>query len=154
MRAGRKRKIGHRYASGDLKRTDEHERRGFAAVYVIEISDGLVKIGVTATIRIRALAHDRNYKNSALICCFWMEEARARELEKTIHAEFRGKPFHAGGEKYYLDAETAIAMIKPMIGTESEIVGLERFDLTKPPSATEYAFCTSSVQAWLRWDKK
>src|SRR5262245_42696111 len=111
MWTGRKRKTGHRHASGDLKQP-AYERPGRAAVYVIEISDGLVKIGVTAATRRRAMQIDRLHENSALVCCFWMEETEARRLEQAIHEEFRSKPFHASGEQYYLDAETAIAMIK------------------------------------------
>lgn len=148
MWAGRKRKIGHRFASGGLRRAT-HERPGFAAVYVIEIADGLVKIGVTASTRRRALQIDRLHENSALICCFWMEEQKARDLEQAIHGEFMGKPFHASGEKYYLDAETAIAMIKARLGSESEIVGVERFDLTMPPSGSQYASSTHRARTGL-----
>jgi len=89
---------------------------------------------------------DRLHENSALVCCFWMEEAEARRLERALHNEFRGKPFHAGDEKYYLDAETAITMIKARLGGQSEIAGIERFDLTKPPIELEYASCTSRAR--------
>jgi hypothetical protein len=145
MRAGRKRKIGHRFASGKL-RGATHKCPGRAAVYVIEIADGLVKIGVTASTRSRAMQIDRLHENSALVCCFWMEETEARRLEKAIHAEFKGKPFHASGEKYYLDAETAIAMIKARLGSESEIVGLERFDLTPEKFDCNYRSSTGMTR--------
>jgi len=44
-----------------------------------------------------------------------------------VHRKLRKTKVHARGEIYYLDAETAIAVIKAVIGKRSaEMVGVER----------------------------
>jgi hypothetical protein len=141
MRTGRKRKIGHRYPSGDLKRPNEHNHPELAAIYVIELTGGLVKIGVSINPARRENQMFGSTEDAKLICCFWLNEKRARDLEKTIHKQFRQKSFHAKDEIYYLDAETAIAMIKPIL-KEAKITGIEQFDLTPQPFNSEYISST------------
>src|SRR5262245_35060936 len=134
MRCGRPRKIGPRFPSGQL-RQETRDQSGLAAVYILEISDGLVKIGFSEHPERRSLDLDRSYKGSALICCFWLKTEQAKRLEKRIHQKFKSKSFHASGEKYFLDVETAVAMIKQMLkGRNVAITGLESLTKEENPS--------------------
>jgi hypothetical protein len=56
-----------------------------------------------------------------------MDEFEAGAVEREVHRTLRKTNVHARGEIYYLDAETAIAVIKAVIGNRAaEMVGVER----------------------------
>ena len=118
---------------------EDSKRSGLAAVYVIEIADGMVKVGFSGRPKERAAQINNLHRGSALLCCFWMEEDKARRLEESFHRKFKGKPIHATGELYYLDAETAIAMIKKMAKGKAMMEGLEKLDLTFQQTPSQYA---------------
>jgi Meiotically up-regulated gene 113 len=128
-RRGRPRKAGPRYPSGDLQQP-EPPFPGKAAVYVIELAAGIVKIGYSKNpaSRINDLLGARE-QPAALICSFWMDAAIAFKIEQKVHRKLQKTSVHARGEMYYLDAEAAIAIIKAIIGKQQpvEIAGLEQF---------------------------
>lgn len=137
-RRGRPRKLGSRYpGSGNLiQGAKPPPFPGKTAVYVIELADGIVKIGYSKNPqeRIKALlvGHERP---AALICCFWMVDMDAPRIERAIHKKLRATKIHARGEMYYLDAEMAIAMIKAAIGKRPmEAIGIEYFTPEVLPS--------------------
>ena len=129
-RRGRKRKIGIRWANGNrVLPSKPAPFPGKSAVYVIELADGIVKIGRSQNpqerIKDLLVGHERP---AALICCFWMADAEAVKVESKVHKKLRTTDIHARGEMYYLDAETAIAMIKAIIGKRPmEAIGIEYF---------------------------
>jgi Meiotically up-regulated gene 113 len=127
-RAGRPRQVGPRFPGGKL-RLHKRPFPGKSAVYVIELSPGLIKIGRSQNPqqRIDELMTGREHP-AALICCFWMDEAIAKTIERRVHKGLQKTSAHARAEMYYLDVETAIAVIKATIGKrDAKMVGIERF---------------------------
>jgi hypothetical protein len=126
-RRGRPRKIGQRFPSGNLN-LSERPFPGKSAIYVIELTDGIIKIGRSQNPQERIKSMLVGYEQPpALICCFWMADADAVKIELKIHRKLQATNAHARGEMYYLDAEAAIATIKAIIGKRPvELVGLEQ----------------------------
>ncbi len=119
MRAGRKRKIGTRVASGALSRT--REKRGphaidTASIYILSADEYSVKIGVSMNPRQRAkdiqVSQDRN------ICVYWatiMLKPYAYLVETALHKRLRGSVGHLRGEWYLYSPAQAVALVKSEI---------------------------------------
>lgn len=118
---GRPRKQGYRSACGVLSRAkadpDEWTRdldrfmNDPTAIYVTE-AGALTKIGITKNPKQRAKGlQTANGQVVRMAWYRWMHGPDARKLEKAIHDKFRGSKYHANGEWYYLDADTAIGLV-------------------------------------------
>ena len=114
MRAGRKRKAGYRQPNGQLSRRypGSERREGQAAVYIIEIKEGVVKIGHSACPqdRVRTL-QDGQLEDIKLLWCLWMPLDKAREVEELVHRKLKASPIHLKGEMYYFDVDGAAQII-------------------------------------------
>ena len=136
-RRGRPRKITSRYPDGRLRAVAKPAPYpGKSAVYVIELADAIVKIGLSQDPRKRIKGLMTGHERPAmLVCCFWMASADAAKIERKTHKILRQTSAHAHGEIYYLDAETAISMIKVIIGRRvTDTIGIERFEPEVSPA--------------------
>lgn len=121
---GRPRKQGYRSASGVLSRAkadpDAWERDldrlldRPTAIYVTE-AGSLKKIGITKNPKQRSKEiQTANGYVVRMIWYRWMDGPDARKLEKAIHDKYAGSKYHAHGEWYYMNAETAIGIVSRM----------------------------------------
>lgn len=121
---GRPRKIGKRERNGRVSRAiadPEEWTRDLdrwmndpTAIYVTE-AGALTKIGITKNPKQRTKGlQTANGQIVRMAWYRWMHGPDARKLEKAIHDKFRGSKYHAHGEWYYLDADTAIGIVSKM----------------------------------------
>lgn len=118
---GRPRKIGKREANGRISRIKDdpdamtRDLDRFmddpTAIYVTE-AGAMCKIGITKNPTQRSRALQTSNGNAVRMVWYrWMDGPAAKKLEKAIHKQHQGSRWHAHGEWYYLDKETAIGII-------------------------------------------
>lgn len=121
---GRPRKAGRREPNGRLSRakadpdawTRDLDRMldRPTAIYVTE-AGSLKKIGITKNPKQRSKEiQTSNGCVVRMIWYRWMNGPDARKLEKAIHDRYFGSKYHAHGEWYYMNAETAIGIVSRM----------------------------------------
>ena len=122
---GRPRKQGYRSASGVLSRakvdpdawTRDLDRLLYepTAVYVTE-AGAMTKIGITKnpSQRSKEIQTSNGYV-VRFVWYQWMHGPDAKSLERAIHKQYQGTRFHAHGEWYYFDTDTAIGLVSQKI---------------------------------------
>lgn len=119
---GRPRKQGYRTACGALARTIvrsedkpmreiDHFLDDPTVIYVTEAGP-MSKIGFTKNPKQRSKElQTSNGHVVRMVWYRWMHGSDARRLEKAVHKQYQNSNYHAHGEWYYFDTETAIGII-------------------------------------------